>query len=189
MFVHLKSHSYYSFLRGLASPEALVQAAVRDGMDSLAMTDFVSMTGAIEFYRVCHDYGIQPIIGMELSVIPPAETKVLFERGIAGHGFEDGEFSGWVMDTIVLLAEDLSGWRSLCRLSSAVGMKSTADNDNVLSLERLAHDSAGLICLCGGKRGLVTRSLQGGDQAAGVSYLAGLREIFPGKIYLAIENQ
>ena len=53
----------------------------------------------------------------------------------------------------------------------------------------MAQESAGLICLCGGKRGLVTRSIQGDDQAAAEDYLARLRELFPEKYIWRLRNQ
>jgi len=189
MFVHLRTHSYYSFLQGVASPEDLVQAAVRDGMESLAMTDYASMTGAVEFYRACHDSGIRPIIGLELPVAPPTDIAAFFERGVSDRDSRVGDSKSRAIDPIVLLAEDMAGWRSLCRLSSAMEMRATSGYENALSLDKLAQEIAGLICLCGGKRGLVARPLQGGDQAAAGDYLARLRELFPGRLYMALENQ
>jgi len=71
MFTHLHTHSYYSFLRGLASPAELAQAAVQNGMQSLALTDYRLLTGALEFYAACKSSGIQPILGLVMEVIPP----------------------------------------------------------------------------------------------------------------------
>jgi len=38
-FIHLRTHSNYSFLRGLPSPQELAQAAARLGMPALGLTD------------------------------------------------------------------------------------------------------------------------------------------------------
>ena len=70
MFIHLHTHSYYSFLAGLASPTQLVAAAGAHGLPALAITDRHYLTGAVEFYDACQATGIQPILGLELTVAP-----------------------------------------------------------------------------------------------------------------------
>ena len=97
-FVHLHAHSYYSLLDGCAAPAEVAQAAARAGMPALALTDHDALYGAIEFYDACREAGIQPILGMELSL----------DAGSAGP------------DSLVLLAQDLEGYANLCRLSSAL---------------------------------------------------------------------
>src|SRR5712692_3069309 len=100
-FTHLHVHSYYSFLEGLASPEELARAAAADGQEALALTDSHGLTGAIEFYDACRANAVRPILGLELAVLPPA---------------------GWLdarPGSLILLAQSLEGWVSLCRLSTA----------------------------------------------------------------------
>ncbi len=71
MFVHLHVHSNYSFLRGLADPVDLAQMAARLEMPALALTDHQGLSGAIEFYIACQAQGVQPILGLELTVRSP----------------------------------------------------------------------------------------------------------------------
>ena len=66
-FVHLHTHSYYSLLDGIPSPEELVLAAKKTGMTALALTDHNGLYGAVEFYQKAKEYGIKPIIGAELT--------------------------------------------------------------------------------------------------------------------------
>ncbi len=73
MTVHLHTHSHYSFLEGLASPAELAQAAARNGMPALALTDHLWLTGAVEFYEACEEAGVQPILGLELDLAVPAD--------------------------------------------------------------------------------------------------------------------
>ncbi len=68
MFVHLNTHSYYSFCRGTSSLEDLCQAAKRRGMDSLALTDTNGIYGLIWFLQIAKEVGIRPIIGAEIVV-------------------------------------------------------------------------------------------------------------------------
>jgi len=65
-------------------------------MQALALTDHHGLAGAVEFYEACLGFEVQPILGLEIDVIAsPAPVSRL-----------------------VLLASDLEGWGSLCRLSS-----------------------------------------------------------------------
>ena len=48
-FVHLNVHSHYSINDGCASIRELVNAAVKDGMPGIAITDYANMFGIIEF--------------------------------------------------------------------------------------------------------------------------------------------
>jgi DNA polymerase III alpha subunit len=48
MFVHLHCHSHYSFLRGVASPEEIVAAAVEQKMPAVALTDTNGLYAAVQ---------------------------------------------------------------------------------------------------------------------------------------------
>ncbi|HEX9616188.1 MAG TPA: DNA polymerase III subunit alpha [Anaerolineales bacterium] len=164
MFIHLRTRSNYSFLSSLASPANLVDAAAQAGMPALALTDYHSLTGAVEFYDACRSADVQPILGLELSVAS-------LENMAPGEG------------SLALLAMDLQGWSSLCRLSSAV------QAGQGLPFERLVQDSTGLICLTGGKRGQLAGWLRGGQGRVARAYLARLEEAFPGRLYLELQDQ
>jgi len=67
MFVHLHTHSYYSFCRGVNSIEELCQAANSRGITRLALTDTNGVYGLIWFMQIARETGIKPIIGAEVS--------------------------------------------------------------------------------------------------------------------------
>ena len=52
MPVSLHSHSWYSFLEGVASPEALLTRAAACGYTALALTDTNNLCGAVPFVPV-----------------------------------------------------------------------------------------------------------------------------------------
>ena len=166
MFIHLHTHSCYSFLEALPSPYELAQQAARLGMPALALTDHHSLTGALEFYQACRDAGIQPILGLELDMYPPDEL------GAALGG------------DLTLLAMDLNGWTSLCRLSSAV--QHEAYNGG-LSFARLSQDTAGLICLTGGMRSILDQFVCTGQPRLAEAYLDRLASLFPGRLYVELQ--
>ena len=66
-FIHLHTHSYYSLLDGVPSPEELLIAAKRSGMRALALTDHNGLYGAVEFYQKAKEFGLKPIIGAQLT--------------------------------------------------------------------------------------------------------------------------
>ncbi|MBN1348621.1 DNA polymerase III subunit alpha [candidate division KSB1 bacterium] len=83
MFVHLHVHSYYSFLRGVNSIEALCAAARALGMRSLALTETNGVYGLIWFLQVARDYEIVPLIGAE--IITPQDRAVILAKNLAGY--------------------------------------------------------------------------------------------------------
>ena len=151
-FAHLHVHSYYSLLDGYASPADLAQAAARAGMPALALTDHDALYGAVEFYDACHQAGIQPILGMELSLdLGPQPSPT----------------------SVVLLAQNLEGYANLCRLSSTLqaGPDRDVSLQRGLPLQELEARTEGLVVLSGGKRGLLDQLLREGrtDEAEAVA--------------------
>ena len=69
MFVHLHCHSHYSFLRGVASPDEIIAAAVEQKMPAVALTDTNGMHAAVPFYKKALDAGIKPIVGVALDIV------------------------------------------------------------------------------------------------------------------------
>ncbi|MBN1583730.1 MAG: PHP domain-containing protein, partial [Anaerolineae bacterium] len=70
---HLHVHSQYTLLGSTASIEDLVDRAAGDGMRCLALTDTCALYGAVAFAKQCHEVGIQPIVGMAMTVALPQD--------------------------------------------------------------------------------------------------------------------
>jgi len=104
-FVHLHTHSDYSFLDALPKAEDLAQKAKELGMPAVALTDRANMHGAIEFYKACKKEGVNPIIGGEFYLAPRSRNDK--EQGIDNKRFR-----------IVLLAENNEGYQNLLQLST-----------------------------------------------------------------------
>ncbi len=166
---HLHVHSYYSFLEGIASPAELARSAARSGMAALALTDHLNLTGAIEFYNACSDEGMKPIFGVELEVEAP------FQKG----------FSIAPSGTLVFLAMDSAGWRSLCRLSSAV-LAYSEDASRIFPFEILSQEAGSLICLTGGSRGLISKIIETSALELAQHNLHSLEEVFQNRLYIEL---
>ncbi len=107
-FVHLHTHSHYSLLDGLAKIDDIINRTKELGMDSVALTDHGVLYGIIEFYKKAKKAGIKPILGVEAYVAPNDRTKK-----------EPGER----YYHLILLCENLTGWRNLIRLISKANVE------------------------------------------------------------------
>ena len=67
-FVHLHVHSSYSLLEGALPIAKLAKLARADKMPALALTDTNNLYGALEFSEKLAGEGVQPIVGLQLSV-------------------------------------------------------------------------------------------------------------------------
>ncbi|HEX2768698.1 MAG TPA: DNA polymerase III subunit alpha [Geobacteraceae bacterium] len=176
-FVHLHLHTQYSLLDGAIRLGDLIAKAREYRMKALAITDHGNMFGAIEFYEKCTASGIKPIIGAEVYVAPGSR----FARE-TGNGHETvSSFH------LILLCENLQGYRNLSRLVSA-GFKEGFYYKPRIDKELLAAHSEGLIalsaCLKGEVAYLCGRSRM--EDAAVVARWYG--ETFPGRYYIEIQE-
>jgi DNA polymerase III alpha subunit len=63
MAVLLHTHSWYSLLEGVSSPEALLRRAVQGGHTALALTDTNNLYGVVPFVEQAARLGVRPIVG------------------------------------------------------------------------------------------------------------------------------
>jgi error-prone DNA polymerase len=161
-YAELHAHTNYSLLEGASHPGELVGQARALGYDTLAVTDRDNLYGAIEFARTCHEYGIRPIIGVELTVgeHPDAERR----------------------GSLILLASSRQGYANLCRLislASGHGEEAQSDRerrrrDPCLARRHLAAHAEGVLCLTGGRSGEVASAAAAGDLAGAETALRRL---------------
>jgi len=112
VFAHLHLHSEYSLLDGGNRIERLLKRVKELGMDAVAVTDHGNMFGAMEFYLKAKELGVKPILGIEAYVAVDRDGKQGDRRDKTHTGEKDG---GW---HLVLLAETITGYRNLLKLSS-----------------------------------------------------------------------
>ena len=160
-FVHLHTHSYYSLLDGIPSPEELLTAAKRSGMRALALTDHNGLYGAVEFYQRAKEMSIKPIIGAQLD-------------------FEENH-------SLVLLVKNESGYRNLCELISR-GRLDGGHTNFKLTYKKLHNFTEGLIGLSGGQKGLLYRLLQQRKTEEAAKQARLLRDLFDGDFYIELQQ-
>jgi DNA-directed DNA polymerase III PolC len=173
-FTHLRVHSTYSFLGATAAVEDLVARASSDEFTRLAITDSNALYGAVAFSKACEGAGIQPILGMTLTV----DSRGIISDYVAE---EPGQ--------LVMLATGPEGYRSLCRLTSQ--LQASPDRETLiaegLNWDDLRSNTNGLICLTGGRKGWIERHIRRGDQKSAHQIAGRLADIFGDNLYLSIE--
>ena len=105
-FIHLRSRSPYSILEGATQIADMADYCSKWNMPALALTDTNSLSGALEFSQKLVGKGIQPIIGLTLSVDIGRDDPLA-----RGSKEPDGK--------IALLAQNDEGYQNLMALSSA----------------------------------------------------------------------
>jgi error-prone DNA polymerase len=114
MFVHLHTHTPYSFLDGGSEIEALVRAAAEMGHTALAMTDHDNVCGVVKFVAACEAFGLQPILGAEITLGPVSGVSTASSDGPDGNG------DALRSDThLTLLARNRAEYATICRILSA----------------------------------------------------------------------
>lgn len=100
-FVHLHTHTHYTFQQALGDPAGLAKRAKSLWQTTISITDAGNMYGAFEFYEACIAEDIKPIIGVEFQL----SKKWRFNRDKDNEIFE-----------IVLLAMNYQGYKNLIKL-------------------------------------------------------------------------
>jgi DNA-directed DNA polymerase III PolC len=116
----LHTHSWYSLLEGVSSPDALVARAAACDYTSLALTDTNNLYGAVPFVETAHRHGIKALLG---ACLRQHRTRC-----------------------VALIAEP-AGWASLCRILTRLHVLTDVRltallRDNAAGLHVLVDDLA-----------------------------------------------
>jgi DNA polymerase-3 subunit alpha len=167
-FVHLHVHTEYSLVDGIARVTPLGKAAAAAGMPALAVTEQDNLFSMVKFYRAAMAEGVKPIVGADVSFL---------DESAAGEPFR-----------LVLLCQDLDGYRALCRLLSRAYTEGQVQGSPTLRRGWLAGETGRLIAISGGIEGDVGRALAAGRGALAREHLDAWRVLFPDRYYLEISR-
>jgi len=170
-FLHLRVHSAYSILEGAIHVKALPGLAAAQGMPAVGLTDTNNLFGALEFSEAAAKAGMQPVMGLTLSVAY-AET-VPGERPVPPA-------------PVALFAQNETGWRNLMALSSAAYLETGPAELAHVPLDRLIGRADGVICLTGGADGPLGRLIRARRGAEALA--ERLARAFPGRLYVEIQR-
>ncbi|MFN0023267.1 MAG: DNA polymerase III subunit alpha [Parvularculaceae bacterium] len=172
-FVHLHLHSAYSLSEGAIKIGKLKDLCLAASMPAVAITDSNNLFGALEASEILAAAGVQPIAGLQLSVICDTSR----------------EAKGARPPSIVLLAQSEAGFARLMRLSSRAFLGSASPDHVAAALGWLDEEGTeGPICLSGGFDGPLDAALRldRGDEARALG--AQIAALFPDRFYLELQR-
>ena len=183
-FVHLNVHSHYSIMDGCANIRELVDAAIKNKMPGIAITDNGNMFGAMEFYKYVSRINIErkekrkkpfkPIIGCELYVAEGSKNEK--ELGKKCNG-----------SRLTILAKNYKGYKNLIKIVS------NSWTDGFFIRPRTDHDDLkkyheGLIVLSGGIRSELYTHIVNDDMTGLDETIKWYKQIFSDDYYLELQR-
>lgn len=165
-FIHLRVHSDFSMIDGVAKVKPILKAAQNERMAALALTDQMNLCGLVRFYGGAIDAGIKPIIGADFWV----------------YDSELSQDSG----RMVILAADNTGYQNLTMLISKAYLRGHLHGKPQIDHAWLAEHAAGLILLSGGKDGLIGKALLKNNQGVLQGLTAFYQQYFADRFYLEL---
>ncbi len=175
-FVHLRVHTAYSLSEGAIHVKDLVKQCVGLKMPAVAVTDTNNMFAALEFSSAGTGMGVQPIIGVTLTVKNPYR-----EKKKTGKAVEQPE-------GLVLLAQNELGYGNLMKIVSKAHLESDVQVGVQFPVDSFSDLSEGVICLTGGANGPIGRLISDNKQDDAEKLLLQLKDYFGDRLYIEIQR-
>lgn len=174
-FVHLHVHSEYSLLDGACRLNRLIDKAVEQGANAVAVTDHGNMFGAVEFYKEAVKKGVKPIIGCEVYMAARSrfDKTTEYDR----HNYH-----------LLLLCENNTGYQNLIQLVSKSWTEGFYGKPRI-DKELLEKYHEGIICLSACLAGEIPQYLLRGDYTKARELANYYNNLFgKGNFFLEIQN-
>lgn len=175
-FVHLHVHSEYSLLDGFGNIRKLVRRVKELDMPAVALTDHGAMYGVIEFFEVCNDLGVKPIIGIETYLCKRGRSMqdkdVNFDRS---------------PHHLLLLAMDNEGYKNLMKLSSLAQLEGYYYKPRI-DHDALVQHNRGLICTSGCPSAEIPRLIQQGQFDKAREIAQWYLDVFGDRFYFELQD-
>ena len=167
LFVHLRLHTEFSIVDGMARVDDAVAAAADDSMPALAITDASNLFGAIKFYESARAAGVQPIVGCDLWLTNERNRDAPYRA--------------------TLLCRSRAGYLHLCHLLTRAHAENHWRGRAEVRREWL-RGLEGLIALSGAERGDVGMALASGNREQAKELARAWTADFPSAYYLEIQR-
>ena len=169
-FVHLHLHTEYSLLDGAVKVDDLVRHCVKNGIDTVAVTDHGNMYASLKFAEKCKKNKIKAIIGCEFYVVDD------YKKHIDQHA-----------DHLILLAKNKAGYINLVQLDSLAFVDGYYYRPRI-DYTVLKQHTEGVICLSACLAGRIPRLLMQGEYEKAKAFALSMKEAFGEDFYLEIQN-
>jgi DNA polymerase-3 subunit alpha len=174
-FVHLHCHTDGSLLDGGSNLDKLIRRAQDLQMPALAVTDHGVLYNAWELYEKATKAGITPILGME-AYVAPGDRRDRKLRSPGGKPYYH----------LVLLAQNLTGYKNLIKLSSR-GFTEGYYYHPRLDREMLAQHSEGLVVTSACLAGEVAQHFEAGNEDGAREAAEWYANVFKDRYYLEVQ--
>lgn len=174
-FVHLHLHTEFSLLDGAIRIKELPGRLKALNMKACAITDHGVLYGVIDFYNAMLAQDIKPILGCEVYVAPRSHLdKEVGQDNEPAH--------------LVLLAENMTGYRNLMKLVS-IGFTDGFYYRPRVDKDLLRQYSEGLIALSACLGGEIAQAVISNDIAGAKNIALEMEQIFGhGQFYLELQH-
>ncbi|MEB3244467.1 MAG: DNA polymerase III subunit alpha [Vampirovibrionales bacterium] len=161
-FVPLHVNTQYSVLEGATKLDQLIKTAQTHQWPAVAITDKGNLYGAVSHYTKAKAAGIQPILGTTIALIEGDITDKKTRR-----------------DTydIVLLAQNMTGWRNLCQLLTTAHLEGFYYRPRI-NWDLLENHAEGLVCLTSGLHGPLAHAVLRAQPDVAFERAARLKTVF-----------
>lgn len=166
-FVHLRVHSDFSMINGIAKVKSLIKTCTQNNMVAMGLTDFTNFCGLVRFYSEALSSGIKPIIGADVLVKSELLGDELFE--------------------LTLLAKNNKGYHNITLLLSKAYERGYADLPYI-DQEWLVEHREGIIILSGGTNGDIGKKLLKNNLVDVQSAVQFYQKYFADHFYLALSR-
>jgi len=158
-YAELHCHSSFSLLDGASNPEELVIAAKELGLSALAITDHNDLGGIVRFAEAARELDFPAIIGGELTLADDSH--------------------------IILLAENIAGYKNLCYLINQARSNCQRGSPKI-SYESLAEYADGLIALSGCPHGATPYHIARGNIQEAKRLIKLCKDIFQQRFFIEL---
>ena len=149
-------------------------------MPAMALTDYGSMFGALEFYFSAIEKGIKPILACESYYVDNNSAK----EKVSGFNFRDPSKS---YKTLVLIAKNLQGYKNLCLINTLAYQEGFYFQPRA-DYQLFEKYKEGLIALTGGGRGRLPWFFNNKGVDKACQEMDNLKKIFGKNLYLQLQH-
>ncbi len=167
-FIHLRCHSEYSILDGIVRINDYVDAAKKDAMPALALTDLSNLFGVIKFYKATRKQGVKPIIGCDVWI----ENTKKRDQPVR----------------VLLLVQSKVGYHNLCELLTKAYLENQYRGRAELKSTWLEQANEGLLLLSGNHESDIGAALSQNNIELAENLIKYWSGLFPNRFYLEVQR-
>ena len=164
-FVHLQCQSEYSVKNSLIRVPKLIKGVQQAGMDSVALTEDMSLFSAVKFYQKAIDCGVKPIIGAKVVV-----------------AFSSGQYD------VIMLCQNNEGYLNLSELISKAYLSEHGIEGVSVTEEQLVEHQSGLIMVATSLSSDIAQLLLANESKLAEKKALNWKSIFSDRYYMSVQR-